>query len=572
MTRHNRYTLIPVLLGFALLLGSCGKKTSTTHSLRDAKGDKKYGGTFNLNETGDLRSLEPPQVNDQTSNHISENIYDRLLEFDEKLNLVPGLASLPTISADGLTYTFRIRNDVYFQDDPCFPDGKGRKMTSHDIVYCWTRALDPSTNTLALPYFQVIKGAKEYFDSHATLKQGVVGLQAPDDTTFVVTLTKPWSPFVKYTTVGNAFIYAKEAVEKYGKDFSRHGVGTGPYQFVDYKEAQYCILKRNPHYWQHDAAGNQLPYLDTLKFTFIKDNKTELLNFKQNKLDHVYRIPNEFFTDVVGENKEPKGEYAKYKLVHLPTMAVQYYGFTTTRPGVNNVHLRRAFAYAVDRNKIIKYILKGQAAGPGVHGLVPPAMPGYPIDQVHGFSFNPDSAHAELEIARKELGGTIPDLTLYLNSGGGRNEEVAQAIQQQLKENLGVQVGLQVLEWSQLTPKIEEGKADFWRLGWIADYPDPQNFLNLLYGKNVPPTGPSSLNSTRYKNPEFDRLYDAAIAATTPDSINSYWAQAENLAMRDAPMIVLYYDEDYHLLQPWVRDFPTNAMYTLPMKYCWFAE
>ena len=303
----------------------------------------------------------------------------------------------------------------------------------------------------------------------------------------------------------------------------------------------------------------------------MKETKAELLNFEQNKLDHVYRIPTEFYQDVVDENMRPKGKYAKYQVLHLHAMSSQFYGFNTST-GVSNVHLRRAFAFAIDRNKIIKYVLKGQAAAAGTHGIVPPSMPGYPIESVYGFAYNPDSAKIELDLAKKELGANLPDLTLQYNTGGGRNEDVAQAIQQQITATLGLSVKLQQVEWAQHTEMIDEGKAKFFRLGWIADYPDPQNFLNLLYGKNIPASGPSSINSTRYNNPEFDKLYEAAIAATDRNEINRLWAQAESLAMHDAPMLVIYYDEDFHILQPWVKDFPANAMARMVLDKTWFAE
>lgn len=564
--------LIPVLLMASALFGGCSRKAGTKHTLRDAQGGKKYGGSFRMNETGDLRSLDPVQINDQTSNQISENLYDFLLQFDKDLKLQPSLSAMPEISADGLTYTFHLRTDVFFNDDDCFPGGKGRKFVANDVVYSWTRACDPRTNTLGFPYFQLIKGATEYFNSKGTLAGGVSGLQAPNDSTFVVTLTQPWSPFIYYTTVGAAYIISKEAIDKYGKDFAHHGVGTGPFRFVDYKEGQYCLITRNPKYWGKDAAGNQLPFLDTIKFTFIKDNKTEVLNFKQGTLDHVYRIPNEFFQDAVDENKNPKGEYKKYQLIHLPAMSSQFYGFNVRLPEVSNVHLRRALAFAVDRNKIIKYVLKGQAAAPGIHGIIPPSMPGYPIDQVAGFTFNPDSAHVELELAKKELGGTIPALTLQYNTGGGRNEEVAQAIQSQFQDNLGLKVALSQAEWAQHTAAVDAGKAAFFRLGWVADYPDPQNFMNLLYGKNIPSSGPSSINQVRYSNPEFDKLYEQALKETDRAKINAIWAQAESIAMRDVPMIVIYYDEDYHLLQANVKDFPANAMDRRELKWTWFSE
>ena len=554
------------------LVSGCTRKAGILHSLKDGKGGKKLGGTFHVNETADIRSLDPVQMNDQSSTQVGENVYDRLLEFDEGLNLVAGLSALPEISVDGLTYTYHLRTDAYFHDDPCFPNGKGRKFVASDVIYDYTRALDKTTNTGAEPYFRYIKGGEAYYLSGKLPAGGLPGLQATNDSTLVITLEKPFSPFLFYPAVGYGFIYPHEAVEKYGRDFVFHPVGTGAFHFAGYKQAQYCTLIRNERYWKHDSAGNQLPYLDTVQFTFILDNKVELEQFQANKLDHVYRIPSEFFQDMVGPQKELIGKWKKYQLLHVPAMAVQFYGFNTTDPVMKNRHLRRAMSFAVDRNKIIKYILKGQAAGPGVHGIVPPSMPGYPIESVHGYTFNSDSALAELALAKKEIGNDIPDITLYLNAGGGRNTDVAEAIQSQLKENLGLNVHLQLLEFSQLTPRIDDGKAPFFRLGWIADYPNPENFLNLLYGKSIPPTGPSTINSTRYSNPNFDRLFEQALLET--DHVKSYqlFAQAEDVAMQDAPYIVLYYDEDYHLLQPNVRDFPGNAMFQLDLKYCWFSE
>ncbi len=560
--------------GILLLLGfsSCGHRAGIKHSLRPGKGGKMYGGTFRINETADIRSLDPVQMNDQTSVQVGENVYDRLLEFDEKLNLIPGLSAMPVISNHGLTYTYHLRTDVYFQDDPCFPGGKGRKFVASDVIYCFTRALDRTTNTGAEPYFRYIEGAEQYYLSNKLPPGGIPGLKAPNDSTVVITLTKPFSPFLYYPAVGFAFIYPHEAVDYYGRNFVLHPVGTGAFRFVKYKQSQYCTLVRNPHYWKFDSSGNRLPYLDTIQFTFIPDTKVELQEFEANKLDHVYRIPSEFFQEMVSPNKELKGKWKKYRLVHVPALSVQFYGFNTTDPVVSNRHLRRAIAFAIDRKKIIRYVLKGQAAQPGNYGIVPPAMPGYPYKLVHGFSFHPDSALHELAIAKQELGGQIPAITLYYNAGGGRNTDVAEAIQSELKENLGLTVHLQLLEFSELTPRVDDGKAPFFRLGWIADYPNPENFLNLLYGKSIPPSGPSTINSTRYKNPVFDSLFRAAIAETDQAKSFALFAKAENIAIQDAPYVILYYDEDYHLLQPNVRDFPANAMYQLDMKYCWFSN
>ncbi|MFI5202386.1 MAG: ABC transporter substrate-binding protein, partial [Candidatus Kapaibacterium sp.] len=222
---------IIVLLGFS----SCGRKAGIQHALREGKGGKKLGGTFHVNETADIRSLDPVQMNDQTSVQVGENVYDRLLEFDENLNLIPGLSALPEISKDGLTYTYHLRTDVYFNGDPCFPGGKGRKFVASDVIYCYTRALDRTTNTGAEPYFKYIKGGEAYYSSNKLPSGGLPGLQAPNDSTIVIALDKPFSPFLFYPAVGFGFIYPHEAVEHYGRDFVFHPVGTGAYRFVQYK-------------------------------------------------------------------------------------------------------------------------------------------------------------------------------------------------------------------------------------------------------------------------------------------------------------------------------------------------
>jgi oligopeptide transport system substrate-binding protein len=170
------------------------------------------------------------------------------------------------------------------------------------------------------------------------------------------------------------------------------------------------------------------------------------------------------------------------------------------------------------------------------------------------------------------LKGTLPDLTLFANKGGGRNLDVAQAVQAMIKENLGLDVQLEIREWAQLTPMIDDGKAAYFRLGWVADYPDPQNFLNLLYSKNIPASGPSSINQTRYRNPEFDKVYEQAISETDRAKAMQLWAQCDQIAINDAPQVILYYDEDYHMMQPWVKDFPIDAQDNNPMKRVWFSE
>ncbi|MDP4235489.1 MAG: ABC transporter substrate-binding protein [Bacteroidota bacterium] len=563
-----------IIILFVLLLvileATASEASPGQHTLHNTNGGKKYGGAIHLNENEEPRSFDPAQISEKGNIDIAENIYDRLLEYDENLNVRPSLAkSMPEISPDGLIYTFHLRTDVYFHDDPCFPGSIGRKFTARDVLYCWTRSCDPRTRTLAMPYFEIIQGAQEYYADPILHSEGVKGIQTPDDSTFVVTLTTPFSPFIDYcATVG--FICPREAIERYGDDFIHHAVGTGPFKLVDYEAGNYCLLLRNQHYWGKDPEDNQLPYLDSVRFTFVQDSRIEMLEFKAGRLDHKYRIPSGSFENVFDKSNRLKDEYRQYQIGRVAANSTQFYGFNCEMPGVSNVHLRRAISLAIDRKKIVADILGEQASGPGDYGLVPPSM--LPNRAINGMNFNPAKARKELGIAKKELNGKIPEIKLCVNQGGGRNQQVAQAVISMVKDCLGIDIQIEIRSWPDLTELIDAGKAPFFRLGWISDYPNPQSFLALLYGNNIPSSGPSSMNLVRYRNSVFDRLYEEALRETNRSKALNLWAQCDRVAVEDAAMVILYYDEDFHLLQPWVMDFPINSQNDNAMKHVWFSQ
>ncbi|MFN5876278.1 MAG: ABC transporter substrate-binding protein, partial [Ignavibacteria bacterium] len=405
------------------LVLSCTKPGSPEGTLRPAKGGRYFGGIYRQNETGELRGLDPAGLNDVTSGHIAINIFDQLLEFDSDLNIIPEIATSWKVSDDGRTYTFILRNDVYFHDDPCFPSGKGRKLTARDVKYSFTRIVDVREQSRNDAYLRdKVVGASEFYeatriasrtggDPHVRAVQGFV---AVDDTTFQILLTKPFAPFMYTLTQPSFGIVPHEAVRAYGRDFFQHPVGTGPFRFVEWSPDQHCVLERNPSFWERDTFGNRLPYLDGIRFSFMKDDKMQLLEFASGKLEESYRIPSEYFADIVDENKSPKGKWSKYILLHKTALATQYYGFLNTDPVFRDVRIRQAFNYAVDRNRIIRYVLKGQASGPAHNGLVPPSMPGYESDSVSGYSFNPTRARELLAQAGFPNGQGFPEITLQL--------------------------------------------------------------------------------------------------------------------------------------------------------------
>lgn len=570
-----RLLTLAVCSAVPVLFVACGGTTTTEQ--RDAAGGKKYGGIYRYNEVQEIRTLDPVRLNDAPSHHIVHQIYDMLVDFDSTLTLQPELAERWEVSEDGLTYTYHLRKGVRFHDSPAFADGKGREMKASDVKYSFDRILDARAQTAGASYFtDKVKGAQEYFTATGSggktpiPAEGVTGFRVVDDYTFAVDLLHPFGAFKFYPALGFCYIYPKEAVEHFKTDFFKNPVGTGPFVFESWKPAQELVLRRNTNYWAKDEAGNQLPLVDGVRLSFIKDEKTQLTEFTTGRLEEAYRIPSEFFQKIVTETGKLTPEYSKFRLHKVAALSTQFYGMLVPSKEFSDKRVRQAFNMAIDREKIIRYVLLGQAGGPAVHGLVPPSLPGYNTDTIKGYSFDINRARTLMSEAGFPGGKGFPPITIQLNAGGGRNLQVAETIQSMLGSGLGVNVSVKVLEWPQHQELLENGKAPLFRLGWVADYPDPENFLNLFYGKTIPPEGPSTINSTRYSNPSFDSLY--ALALTTQDDAKRFalYQQAEQIAVDDAPMIFIFHDLDYRLVQPHVRGYSSNPMDRRDFKTAWF--
>jgi peptide/nickel transport system substrate-binding protein len=364
-----------------------------------------------------------------------------------------------------------------------------------------------------------------------------------------------------------------EAVEKYGKDFFQHPVGTGAFIFDNWTPDLEINMHRNPNYWDKDSYGNQIPYLEKVKFRFIKDLSQQMLEFKNGTIDESYRIPNEILRTVVAEDGVTlMPEYSQYRLQRTTALADQYFGFLNSGKIFGDVKVRQAFNYAIDRDKIVKYILNGSGTV-ATHGNVPPGMPNYDYQSIKGYNFDLVKARQLMTDAGFPGGKGFPEVTLTINEGGGRNTQIAEAIQNMLKE-IGVTVKLQILQFAQLLDNVDAGRADFFRLGWIADYPDPENFLNLFYGKNVPddPKEKSPINSFRYKNAKYDELFEKAIATVDNTERYKLYHEAEQLAVNEAPLLFIYYDIDYRLLQPYVHGHALDPMHRVNMRWTWLDK
>lgn len=557
---------------FALLIvvfaASCGDSSSSTGDSRKAEGGVYYGGVFRMNEVEDFSSLYPVSVNDATSHRIASQVFEGLVKLSQyDLTVLPSLAERWERSPDATEWTFFIRKGVKFHDNACFSGSKSREVTAQDIVYCFEKlcSSSPENQQFSNTFKDRVVGANEYFQStvdNAPLAGGISGIKVLDENTIQIKLLYPFAGFLNILSMPGCWVYPKEALEKYGVEMRVNCVGTGPYQVKTVKEGDAVVLERNSNYWDVDQYGNQLPYLDALKFTFVKEKKSELLEFKRGNLDMVFEIPVEMITDILGELDHAKEANAPFHLQVIPAMRIFYLSFQIQSDIFDKKDVRLAFNYAIDRDKIVTYTLQGEGV-PGIYGIVPPSFKEYDVKKIKGYSFDPDRAKKHLADAGFADGKGFPKLTLQINNAGnGRNIQIAEVIQKMLKENLNIDIEMNVLPLAEHIERFESGKALFWKTGWTADYPDPETFLTLLYSKHIPKNikDKSYINASRFKSEKFDSLFTLAMKEVDPKKRMDLYLQADQVQIDDAAIMPVFYEENYRLIQTYVKSFPANAM------------
>lgn len=525
-----------------------------------AKPQIQMGGRLNWPESGNFRTLDPKFVGDTSSSMLVRSVYDGLVQFNKELKIEPALAEDYEVSEDGTLYTFFLRRDVTFHDDPCFPDGKGRKLTADDVVYSFNRQCEGDSQNFWL-LEGVVKGADEYhkksLEGSLTPEDTVAGVRKVGRYDIEVELNFAFSPFICRLAMSSMAIYPREAVEKYNSDgkteFAHHPVGTGPFIMKEYDQDRYAKMVKNQNYWGVDAWGNKLPYLDEVYVTVDKEESQVYSQFLKGNYDWC-RIPLDSQESILTEDMKLQDDFKKYKLQSTSALIDQYYGFMMDRPPFQgNKKLRQAFNYMINREAICKYVSLNQNSP--MRGPLPPGMNGYNPD-LQQYTYDPDKAKQLLAEAGFPNGVGLEKIKLNLNLGGGPNLNIAEAIQDQIKQ-FGVQIELEQKSWSEHQELINNHQAVFFRYGWVGDYPDPENFLLLFDSRKKAPDGP---NSTQYENEEFDKLYQAALREVDESKRIELFRQAEAVVMDDAPWLFLFYSNIYRLNQPWLMGAEENAM------------
>lgn len=506
---------------------------------------------FNYNESTGIATLDPAFAKNQSIMWPVHQIYNTLVEIDSGLNLVPSVARSWNISEDRLTYTFHLRNDVYFHDNEAFTGGKGRRMTAADVAYSLQRIIDKHTAS---------SGAWIFNDRVDTTE----GFTAPNDSTFQLKLLRPFHPILGILSMQYCSIVPREVVEKYGKDFRRHPCGTGPFRFASWDEGEALILHKNPKYWERDSSGRSLPYLDAVKISFFDNKATEFLQFRQGGLSFVNDLDPSFKDEVLTKKGELRKQWeGKILLKKHPYLNTEYFGILVdeNNPLVQNSAngnrlVRQAMNHAINRRQLMMY-MRNSIGIPAEAGFVPGGLPSRNTEMVKGYPYDPARAKQLLKQAGFPDGRGLPTVKLLTIN---IYADIASFVARQLEE-VGIPVQVEVIQKSLLLEQTAKSQAQFFRGSWIADYPDAENYMAMFYSKN-----PAPPNYTRYKNPAFDQLYEKALLENNDSVRYQLYREMDQLVINDAPVIPIWYDMAFHLVQPNITGFYPNALNLLELR------
>lgn len=506
---------------------------------------------FHYNESSGLASLDPAFAKNKQVMWSVHQLYNTLVEIDSNMQIAPSLAKRWEISADKRTFTFQLRTDAWFIDDACFPGGKGRKLTAKDVAYSFNRIIDKQT---ASPGAWIFNNRVDSLE----------GFTAINDSVFRLKLVKPFQSILGILSMQYCSIVPEEAVKRYGNDFRRHPVGTGPFSLVAWEEGQALVLKKNERYFEKDSAGVSLPYLDGVKVSFYDSKATEFLEFQQDRLDFIDDIDASFKDEVLTRSGNLKQQWiGKINLNKHPYLNIEYLGILVDdqNPAVQGSPLRfqkirQAINYGFDRRKMMLY-LRNSIGIAAESGFIPCGLPSFDSTIVKGYHFDPEKTRQLLSEAGYPGGKDLPAIKLLTIPIYG---DLATFIANELRR-VGINIEVEVMQKSLLMEQTAKSQAPFFRGSWIADYPDAENYLAVFYGKN-----PAPPNYTRYKNEAFDRLYELALGEVNDSLRYKLYREMDQLVMGDAPVVPLWYDMVIHLVHRNINGFKPNALNLLELR------
>ncbi|MEE1021008.1 MAG: ABC transporter substrate-binding protein [Bacteroidales bacterium] len=533
------FRLYFILSFLAFVLCSCTSENRNT--------GKKV---FRYNEAANIQSLDPAFAKDQAMIWVDVQLYNGLVQMDNELNIVPSIAKSWEVSNDGLEYTFHLRDDVYFHPHQLFKNGK-RRVVAEDFVYSLNRIVDTKTMSPGAVFFENVEQIN-----------GKYSFFAPNDSTFVVRLKQAFSPFLGILTMPYASVVPKEIVNHYKEDFRKHPIGTGPFKFKMWKENVKLVLVKNEDYFEKDSLGKRLPYLDAVAISFIVDKQSVFLEFVKGNIDFISGIDPNYKDEILTRSGKLQPKYKdKINLITQPYLNTEYLGFkmdvNDEKNPLKDKRVRQAINYGFSREKMIKY-MRNNIGYPGEYGIIPVGLAGFD-STVNSYEYNPEKSKRLLAEAGYPNGEGMQEITL---STTATYLDLCKYIQQQLGL-LGIKVKIDVNPPAALREHIAQGKTQWFRGSWIADYPDAENYLSLFYSKNHCPKGS---NYTHFSSKEYDKLYEKAILETDSEKRITLYKKMNAIIIEESPIVVLYYDQVLRFVQKNISGFESNPLNLLILK------
>ena len=529
-----------------------------------------------------VSSLDPADAASIYAARSAQLVYETLLEYDYRARpyrLIPGLAAaLPEVQSNGLVYVVRLDPEARFQSDACFgldADGRarGRAVTADDVVFSLKRLGD---RRVASPgewlVLDMIRGMRAFAEasmggSATDYARPVSGLEALDAQTVRITLTRPAHQFAWYLAMCFTAVVPREAVEQYGAAFGSHAVGSGPYRLAEWRRNHRMAFVRDPSWrgWRKGpaaltAGAGDVPF-DRIVYSVIDDVSTQWLCFLAGELDFLGEIARDNW-DVVIDGTGGLNEPLKRRgitLYSMPTLEVAYIGINMEDPVLGpNRALRQALNCAFDSAAWVRFFNHRTVV---CDGPVPPGTDGR-LETPFPYAYDLDRARALLREAGYPEGvdpqtGKRLELTVDL---GRTSQDVRESTELLVSffARVGISLKAQYHNWPTFLRRVSGRQSQMFRIGWVGDYPDAENFLQLFYGRNVSP-GPNRCN---YVNPRFDQVYEAACAAPDDSARNRLWAEAQELVREDCPWVFLHFQKVYSLCQSRVQNYvPSDFPY-----------
>jgi ABC-type transport system substrate-binding protein len=524
--------------------------------------------------TANIKGMDPAYADDVLSNGEMAKVYESLFSYHylkRPYELIPNLAAaMPDISADELIYTVKIQQGVKFQDDPCFPGGKGRELVAEDFVYAIKRIADPKVQSTCFSLIDGrIKGLNEwrenYVDTKADYTVAIEGLEAPDKYTLVFKLTKPFPQFIDILAKHFCAAVPREAITYYQADFINHPVGTGPFTLKEFSpQANKLVYHKNPNYrvklfpseasegftYLLSDAGKQLPLVDKVVMHLIPEEHPRWLKFQKGQLDFI-QVPKDEFSEVFTAAKQlaPAMQKKQMHLLDGPSLNTYFIAFNHLDPLFrDNLTLRRAMAMAYDRQSLNDLFYKGMSVV--AQSITPPGVAGYRPDYTNPYG-KYDLARAKQLLAEAgyPAGKGLPEITLdtaHTTTHRQIGEHFAACM-----AKLGIPIKVITNPWPELQKKVSYTKSTMlYIMGWQAGYADAEIFLSLLYGPFKSP----GRNGSNFDDPAYNALYEQVAVMRDSPARTELYEKMNQLAAENVPLIYMVHKSDHILHHSWLQN------------------